>query len=164
MQPSGAPRPRRPVWLYTILALSLALNLAIGGFAAGVLSHRAGAPETVRAVRDPGLFRMVAVLPGAHRAALRDALRESRATGGPSLQAAREGLRAAILRPDPAAEDIAAQLAARRTAIAAAAGTLEQALASQIAAMPQDVREDYLRRLSRPVRPKGHRDGPGRGD
>lgn len=145
----------RRSWLTIALVVSLALNLALGGFLLGRLSHPA-AP----AVLEPGigLFRVMRELPEPRREELRPVLRAHLRSLRPEIRAIREAqqrIDAALGRQPFAANDLAAALEDFRAALLASQVRSHGFLVQVAAAMTPEERVLLRRTLTR--RPHSHR-------
>jgi uncharacterized membrane protein len=144
------------LWLKLLLALSLSLNLVVAGTIVGALLHRGDIVRSMPLDPGRGTFAMIAMLPPERRGDLRKALGGRPSPSPADLAAGWADLRAVLLEPEITADTLRVQLAHIRQLQSEAGARLDAALATELGAMSQAERGDYVARLER-LRPGDRR-------
>jgi uncharacterized membrane protein len=150
VNPPPAPDRRRIPWLKVVLAVSLALNLAVAGLAAGAWLHKG--PDRRGMPRDLSFGPFGEALTAADRRALRQAFQEKSADPRADREAARGEFQAllAALRATPfRAEDLRAALDAIETRLTARIDLGGRLIEERLLALPEAERLAFAERLER---------------
>lgn len=134
-------RGKWAVALLVVLALSLALNLFIGGLAAGRALFGRGMPGLER-----GIAQFIEGVPPDARGAVRDSLLEHRpalADSVAALQDARRAVGELLRRPDLTREELDRALATVRERFAALQLQAHEAVAEAALSLPPEVRAKW---------------------
>lgn len=154
LSPAARPARRTPRWVLAALAVSVALNLAVGGIAVG---------SWLKPHRGPGFPVSMFAL----RAAMRDLPEADRAAIGAALKATRDEMRpvsrlladdhaalVAALRAEPFDADVLARLLAdQRARFGALRDAGDRRLVAVLAALSPASRQTLADRLPAPHRP-----------